>query len=876
MKNKIKKLSLGLLAPTLLAPVAVLASCNLGIDSLKNNNSNNLIDANGNIKYLFNGRYYDSLDDITNQLVNNNSYINSDLFYGNAKDAIFDHETNRLNINQLKKFDNSKISSAYLNAFGGHEQDFNKAKKSFVNEGLVKYKYQDTQGKLHSSFSEAKRAILDGVKVDEAVFYKVVDISDNNKEYKINPLNPDDINLMKKIAINSTKKNIDEKTPSEFGIKPMIKDANGDFNALTSTTSLLSQMFSQTIGGAYNGFYKKLITAYDSAIKEVMESTKFNANVKFNYESSKSPDLLKYDIKTLGGDLNVVPAYSDNRLSLLSFNDVSFEQLNDFDVFLDRTTWNKWLPSSTESKKSKVQLSTKTGYPFDNKIADTLTFTNFIKDSFQLFSTGYDGDWDVAGINTQILEKGTWNNSQLHFDVNFSIQEEGDFFVKLRRTILDNILPELSTNIANVNNEEQDIERALNKSLVDVFMDTNFKVKDEHGDETININKKNFENVIYNKYNKDINKNLREIKSLELVLSDMKNLISRQDNLLRTNSMPLLFDVYNNDNIDYFLTYNQVPIFKTKERIKLEPLTDSNYERAFYSLYLENSIFDTYNLNELNYDKFKNISNFVSEDGNKISNKALLINPEITDGYFTIPGSEYQGMLNDKFGDAPRGYSNNFYYALNSYNKNLKYLNKKYSNKLPSHINKKLIDGTNLLILRNENTSSVDNSKAILDTYYGEFISLTYDFNESLANNNTLIYDKVTLKSSIEANTRIDPAKVIVIYDLSGNIINPGIQISDDLIMQTTSDAMYDSERTILDNIYRTLIVKKDPNKIFYKNENDTYTLLDYQTNFIYQLEYNKKIHYFLTYHDAWLYLREIASLEAQKVNIKGERNESN
>lgn len=138
-----------------------------------------------------------------------------------------------------------------------------------------------------------------------------------------------------------------------------------------------------------------------------------------------------------------------------------------------------------------------------------------------------------------------------------------------------------------------------------------------------------------------------------------------------------------------------------------------------------------------------------------------------------------------------------------------------------------------------------------------------------------MIYDKVTLKSSIEANTSIEPAKVIVIYDLSGNIINPGITISDDLVMETTSDAMYDSERTILDNIYRTLIIKKDSNKIFYKNEDDTYTLLDYQTNFIYQLEYNKKTHYFLTYHDAWLYLRDIISLEAQRVNIKGSKNES-
>ncbi|MDK2819448.1 MAG: hypothetical protein KFW07_01285, partial [Mycoplasmataceae bacterium] len=422
---------------------------------------------------------------------------------------------------------------------------------------------------------------------------------------------------------------------------------------------------------------------------------------------------------------------------------------------------------------SKVVRSTQQSGWDNFKIdkADTLTFTNFIynNSSFQLYSTSNDGTDgnghdSHSGINTQILQSGTWESSQLHFDVNFSIQNEPSFFSKLKETILSKLNPD----ITDISPGEQAIESTLTDALVGVFMDTNFK--DEY--KIININGENFKNVIYNKYKKVVDENLKEIKSLALILDKIKKRQQNYTSDTKSKSIPSLFGIYNSDNIDYFLTYNQVPIFKTKERIELEPLTDSNYKRTFYSLYLENSIFDTYNWNELNYEKFKNISNLVSEDGNKVSNNAL-INPEIKNGYFTIPNgvSEYQGMLNDKFGDAPRGYSNNFYYALNSYNKNLKYLNKKYSNKLPSHINNKLINGTNILILRNENTSVVDNSKSILDTYYGEFISLTYDFNESLANKNTLIYDNVTLKSSIEANTRIDPAKVIVIYDLSGNII---------------------------------------------------------------------------------------------------------
>jgi hypothetical protein len=44
--------------------------------------------------------------------------------------------------------------------------------------------------------------------------------------------------------------------------------------------------------------------------------------------------------------------------------------------------------------------------------------------------------------------------------------------------------------------------------------------------------------------------------------------------------------------------------------------------------------------------------------------------------------------------------------------------------------------------------------------------------------------------------------------------------------------------------------------------------LLDFETNFIYELGYNNKTHYFLTYKDAWLYLRDIIKLEAQRVSI--------
>ena len=73
----------------------------------------------------------------------------------------------------------------------------------------------------------------------------------------------------------------------------------------------------------------------------------------------------------------------------------------------------------------------------------------------------------------------------------------------------------------------------------------------------------------------------------------------------------------------------------------------------------------------------------------------------------------------------------------------------------------------------------------------------------------------------------MEPAKVIVVYDLYENIINPGINLVDGTLTGSTSDVLYDSEKTILDNIYRTLIVKKDVNQIFYKNDDEI--LLNYK-----------------------------------------------
>ena len=133
------------------------------IDSSKNS-----VSSNANVKFLYNNKYYDSIDDISNELLVNNKLISNNLYYGDINDAIFDQEFKRLDINKLRKYDPNRISSAYITSTGGYESDFEKAKRSFVNQGLVRYFYLDNEGKLHYDFDSAKQSNINNIKIGRA------------------------------------------------------------------------------------------------------------------------------------------------------------------------------------------------------------------------------------------------------------------------------------------------------------------------------------------------------------------------------------------------------------------------------------------------------------------------------------------------------------------------------------------------------------------------------------------------------------------------------------------------------------------------------------------------------------------------------------
>ena len=865
-KNKIKIIGSGILfTSSVIATISVIAQgSGISVVSQEGNLSNANTGGNANnFKYLFNNQYYDSLDDITNELVNNNKYINDDLYYGNAKNAIFDHQTNQININQLKKFDQNRVSAAYLNAFGGYEQDFNKAKKSFVNEGLVKYKYQDTNGVLHSSYAEAQREILKGIKIDETVFYEVHDEKEN-KTVKINPLNQEDINKMKAITLsNATHSASNPSTANTFGVMPMFNTAKSnsetDNFVSLSSDSWLNNLYTQTP----NNFIAEIIGDFQKAITGVFENSHFTATVKFNYsDANKMEYYLKAITNIAGTDLPkiIYNPRNNQQVTEIEFYNVPYKLLNHFDVFLNRNTWEE---KNHKPNEYGVGRSTQLHNGLSHR-ADKLTFTNFLerKGKFELLYQGEDG-YGISGINTKILTPGTYNNHQLDFDVNFQLEEtskDDNTFEKTpiqnKRGFLELVKSKISWLMdTKENNAIEDplkkMEQNFKNNLFLLFADILFK------DEQL------LENYFYVTYKYNNGSDSNNINYLKTILDNLNKVI---ENIVNKTLIDTYFLGFYK-NMNYFLTYKKSPIFKIDDKFSIKYFIEGEY---FYQTYLNE-------FNEGPNDLLKslsNISNNISKDGNSISSNNSFVKIDLKDdGLFSIKTNEYQGSLfpedNSSSGDDPKPTYNNFDYALNSYNKNLKELKAKYSNQLPETIKNKLILNTNDILVLTESATNVGIKMSNL--YYGEFLSLVYDFNESLSKTNgnkKIFYNQPELELVKSTSNKINPAKVIIIYDLLGNVINPGIQLSDDLAMETTSDAMYDSERTILDNIYRTLIVKNDPNKIYYKNDNQTYTLLDYETNFVYKLSYNNKTHYFLTYKDAWLYLRDIIRLEAQRVSI--------
>lgn len=90
---------------------------------------------------------------------------------------------------------------------------------------MVRYYYLDNQGQLHYNQEDASLANKNNIKIDDIMFYKILDI--NGKEHFINPYNFKDIQKFKEIALKNALEG-----RNNFNLAIFEKDANNKSNNL--------------------------------------------------------------------------------------------------------------------------------------------------------------------------------------------------------------------------------------------------------------------------------------------------------------------------------------------------------------------------------------------------------------------------------------------------------------------------------------------------------------------------------------------------------------------------------------------------------------------------------------------------------------------
>ena len=173
----------------------------------------------------------------------------------------------------------------------------------------------------------------------------------------------------------------------------------------------------------------------------------------------------------------------------------------------------------------------------------------------------------------------------------------------------------------------------------------------------------------------------------------------------------------------------------------------------------------------------------------------------------------------------------------------------------------KFVQPEDIVVLRNKEGES-------FDFRYKEFLTNGKNIFIDLINNQSirLVESKKSLQELIQNTSSIEPAKVVVVYDLLGNVINPGVVLSKDEELSTTSDAIFDSSKTVIDNILRTKLVPRDFNNVFYKENDEQYTLVANKINRIYQLNLDGSTYYFPTHFHMMNQLKKYVSSFAERV----------
>ena len=815
--NKRNKIISTLTASVLAIPV-IGSTVTALTTSVANKLNEDSIIARNSYKYLWQGKYYNSYQDIVNHILNTSTdvVIGLEQYYGDVKNAIFDQETKKIDITKLRPFDwqnpHNRISPAWINALGQYVRSYDEAKNSFINLGLVRNFYADTCGKLYLTYEEAEAVNKKGVRFDEIAYYEVND-SANNKTVQINPLNKEDIAVFQKIAFD----NINNVNIDNFFAFDLLQETNqakssnlktftslNESNEIFSLTSKeLNDILSEIISNSIKEWILNL--RVDVHLSLLNYNDTYSPNYSFTSSNSKWVESKPSNAGTTWNNIN------ERRDGL--FKQIRIKDLGIFQSFLDENTF--YHQDDLENNNIKIhayiqevgfwkQLRSKwADITLSKKLWEGLDGAPTEDIVINLRCEGWDESWK-KDLDVDILKPGSNNGAQLYFGVQiqnneyFKKQENNNdckikfntesffstnnvekesVFQKITKEYIDksDTLKKYSDNIKNdlkniidlINIEQQSIrDEAFNKVLLDnEFLKDLFKIYTKESMKSTHHNNIKKYVGFNNKSQTFFNPNVSNSFNFEFTKSNNEN-----------NNFTYLNNYLSNyilntklNNYSQVIKYKNMPIFSI-DLISKNPNVLNAYNNNL-SILEQLKEFYRINFNSPKVIKVNNISNY---NWNVNINQATYfydLNKSITNIKTDSSTNRKLFSIDQSTQYIPIGWgvSNNntkikikdgIYGALNAYNNNILSLNNieysTYSKYANDHTtNNNVVTADDVLVLKEYDQ---DNDLVKYEeAIYGKYLR-GYSFSETLFNpsfeSKTINDNKLVLDSVTEDELR--------------------------------------------------------------------------------------------------------------------------
>lgn len=191
----------------------------------------------------FDGKLFSSYEDIFYYIKNSLKWIDieENQIIGDLKTSYIDSSRGIINKNYLPDYDPTKIDFAWQKANGDLVKDYNEAKKTYFNQGLITQKYTDGFGGYFYSETEARESRDSRISYPYVGFYE---LPYKNGTMRVNPLNQTDISRYK----NYLQENLEKIFIKNLNITPWynlgndssidkfmitIDESNSDFSAIS-------------------------------------------------------------------------------------------------------------------------------------------------------------------------------------------------------------------------------------------------------------------------------------------------------------------------------------------------------------------------------------------------------------------------------------------------------------------------------------------------------------------------------------------------------------------------------------------------------------------------------------------------------------------